>query len=668
MSEQELKLNVPLHAQQAIAAHMHKSKAESISLRALYFDTADRQLAKAEVALRLRLEGNDWVQTLKMAGGNSLTRIELNHSRPSPVLDLSLYAGTAAEPFLASLSKPLELRYETDVTRLLRKQRTRKGTVEIAYDIGCVRAGNFELPISEVEFELKSGDVAALFELSLRWLQQYRLILDVRTKSHRGDALANMYAKISHSHKNAQAKIEHQETQRFWAERKAKPYFLPKQSSATQALCLVTEECFEQIALNAAYLAEVDTAGVMTVARPEHVHQLRIGMRRLISNWRLFNKLAHLPPVDVQAEIKVHLGRFGATRDTDVMLATIVPPLEAAGMPHFDVEHYQGETATEIARDPNFQSWLIRLLEWVVTTPRSDPQKTTEPLANPAKDETAQDDAKGLKSDQEQPALTAANTDLAKASQQVIVQASQDTQVDENIAGASITTADLEGIIDTKEQHNKSLSASSAVDSNALNEAASQVNTQLSAQSQQNPAASVFASTRSLPTPASSDSASRSQSLEDDASDQFADALQDWEIIPLIPSNQNRPALRKLLETRLNKWNKGIVEHWITNDKSDIEAYHDLRKKIKRIRYGLNVYEALEAHANITAYVKRLAQAQEVFGQLNDYLTALTYFEGITHEHPEAWFAVGWLSAKLEAHKVFCDHALSLMPKRIRFA
>ena len=132
MSEQEIKLNVPALAQEAIATAMRKSKAESISLRALYFDTADRQLAKAEVALRLRLEGNDWVQTLKMAGGYSLTRIELNHSRPSPVLDLSLYAGTAAEPFLTSLTKPLELRYETDVTRLLRKQRTRKGTVEIA--------------------------------------------------------------------------------------------------------------------------------------------------------------------------------------------------------------------------------------------------------------------------------------------------------------------------------------------------------------------------------------------------------------------------------------------------------------------------------------------------------------------------------------------------------
>ena len=664
MSEQELKLNVPAHAQDAIAALMRKNRAESIVLRALYFDTADRQLAKADVALRLRLEGNDWVQTLKMAGGNSLTRIELNHSRPSPVLDLSLYAGTAAEPFLTALTKPLELRYETDVVRLQRKQRTRKGTVEIAYDIGCVRAGNLELPISEVEFELKSGDISALFELSQRWLKQYRLLLDVRTKSHRGDALANMYAKISRSHKNAQAKIEEQETNRFWAERKAKPYFLPKQSSATQALCLVTEECFEQMALNAAYLAEVDTAGVLNVARPEHVHQLRIGMRRLISNWRLFSKLAHLPPADVQAEIRVHLGRFGATRDTDVMLATIVPPLEAAGMPHFEVEHYQGETATEIARDPAFQSWLIRLLEWVVTTPRNDPPKESDEAKDSAEEsEDSTQEAAPASTPEDTPenpadlASSSSSAEIADANK-VFVLPTSSLSSETEVSSAS---ASIDGKPEVPaSQDNESQG------SEAKTELSQPTQTTASLNLSGTPA-SVFSPVRSLSAQASTPAASLSQTMDEQADEAFADALNDWEIIPLVPSNQNRPVLRKLLETRLNKWNRGIVNHWRTNDKSDIEAYHDLRKKIKRIRYGLNVYEALEAHANVTAYVKRLAQAQEVFGQLNDFSTALTYFESITEEHPEAWFAVGWLSAKLEAHKVFCDHALSLMPKRIRF-
>lgn len=156
MSEQELKLHVPQQSRAKVQKALEK--AEKISLRAMYFDTSDRQLAKAKVAIRLRQEGDKWVQTLKMAGSHSLSRIELNHHRPGPLLDLSLYAGTEAEPILTQLSKPLELRYETDVIRLFKTQSTHLGKVEIAYDTGIIRAGRLELPLYEVEFELKSGD------------------------------------------------------------------------------------------------------------------------------------------------------------------------------------------------------------------------------------------------------------------------------------------------------------------------------------------------------------------------------------------------------------------------------------------------------------------------------------------------------------------------------
>src|SRR5690606_20765716 len=146
--------------------------------------------------IRLRLEGDNWVQTLKMPGSNAVTKLELNHNRPSPVLDLSLYAGTPAQAALLKLNKPLELRYETDITRLYRRQRTRKGILEIAFDTGVIRAAELELPVSEVEFELVSGSPEAIFEVGKKWLSQYQLILDLRSKSQRGDALAQSAANI----------------------------------------------------------------------------------------------------------------------------------------------------------------------------------------------------------------------------------------------------------------------------------------------------------------------------------------------------------------------------------------------------------------------------------------------------------------------------------------
>ena len=569
MSEQELKLHVPQQSRAKVKKALEK--AEKISLRAMYFDTSDRQLAKAKVAIRLRQEGDEWVQTLKMAGSHSLSRIELNHHRPGPVLDLSLYAGTEAEAILTQLSKPLELRYETDVIRLFKTQSTRLGKVEIAYDTGVIRAGRLELPLYEVEFELKSGDIRAMFQLGQRWLKQYNLILDMRTKSHRGDALANMMARINATDPEHQLEIESQETSRFWAERKARPYSLNKNLTATQALCRLTDECIEQISSNAAYLAEVDTAGVLSVARPEHVHQLRIGIRRLLSNWKLFKGLAHLPSEELQTQIRAFLARFGATRDTDVMLDSIMPSLQKAGMPALEVDHYSGKSASDIAREAAFQGLLVQLLEWLATVPQADPSKETKETENTV-------------CETEDASTTVSSVETGKA----------DTALSQQVKTAQESPSTHTDVV---------LSTSLGI----------------------------------------------------------------AEIIPLVPSTPSAFNLRKTLEKRLNKWNKGIISHWRYHDKNDIEAYHDLRKRIKKMRYGLNVYEGLEGHADLSLYIKRLAQAQEVFGILNDHASALTYFEKITDKAPQAWFAVGYLAAQLKRLMREADEALKRLPKRISF-
>jgi inorganic triphosphatase YgiF len=134
MSEQELKLNVPVDVQVHVEKAVKRAKFSEIQLRALYFDTPSRALVRARIALRLRLEGHQWVQTLKMPGEHSLSRIEINQNRPDATLDLAIYAGTPVGDVLSSLTEPLQVCYETDVQRLMRDIRTRSGVVELAFD------------------------------------------------------------------------------------------------------------------------------------------------------------------------------------------------------------------------------------------------------------------------------------------------------------------------------------------------------------------------------------------------------------------------------------------------------------------------------------------------------------------------------------------------------
>ena len=66
--EQELKFYVPDSSRAKLEQALRRGAVTQTRLRALYFDTPLRELASQKIALRLRLEGQQWVQTLKMPG------------------------------------------------------------------------------------------------------------------------------------------------------------------------------------------------------------------------------------------------------------------------------------------------------------------------------------------------------------------------------------------------------------------------------------------------------------------------------------------------------------------------------------------------------------------------------------------------------------------------
>lgn len=370
MAEQELKLHVPKGAHAGVEKDLLRGKVTRLRLQAFYFDTPDRDLVRAKIALRLRREGEQWVQTLKMPGENALSRIEINHDRPSPELDLSVYA---AEPFaevLAKHAQTLSICYETDVQRIFRQTRTGLGVVEIALDTGLLRAGSVELPISEIEFELKRGQLAAVFALGKKWQQAHGLILDARSKSERGDRLALLNAElkiISEQKQEGQESSRRQAIAQFWAARTAENISLHPKTLAQAALAAVSAECLDQIIRNAAVLAEVDTADIYQAGGAEHVHQLRVGIRRLRSAWSFFNGIAVLPSEELRSEIKLHFAKLGGTRDDDVLKETLLPVLSAAGQPPLILDDGQTPTDTEnVALSRPFQSWLLDMLAWTV--------------------------------------------------------------------------------------------------------------------------------------------------------------------------------------------------------------------------------------------------------------------------------------------------------------
>jgi CHAD domain-containing protein len=146
----------------------------------------------------------------------------------------------------------------------------------------------------------------------------------------------------------------------------------------------------------------VDTGDLYADKRSEHVHQLRVGIRRLRSAWSFFNGLTDLPSLEARTEIKVHFAQLGGARDDDVLRELILPILRKAGQPPLVLEQaVQDNHAATTVRSVRYQSWLLEMLARVVlpSVPAASAAVKTdeEVLAKPVEQSLEQTLSKKLK-------------------------------------------------------------------------------------------------------------------------------------------------------------------------------------------------------------------------------------------------------------------------------
>src|SRR3954447_15996664 len=163
-TEVELKLRVDPDSLTALAAKpvLVAASASSEHLHAIYFDTADHRLHAQSLSLRVRREGEKFIQTLKVgdAGPSGLhRRTEWEAPVPGNKPDLSLLPGKVLREHLDGIAaSELVPAFETVVERTIRQieyGNTLDGAtaIEVAIDRGEIRAGDAVLPIAEIELE-----------------------------------------------------------------------------------------------------------------------------------------------------------------------------------------------------------------------------------------------------------------------------------------------------------------------------------------------------------------------------------------------------------------------------------------------------------------------------------------------------------------------------------
>lgn len=203
--EVELKLlidsaDVAAFRRHPLLKHYTASAPRTQQLTSIYFDTPELGLQRSAAALRVRRAGRQWIQTFK-AGGRVDAGLHQREEWESPVagpsVDLaklrelvepgSAWAEMLSDSTLADRLVPI---FTTRFRRRIWLLRSVHGDeVELALDQGAVQHGSLQMPISEIELELRGGNPGALFELALALQETISVRVGSISKAERGYAL-----------------------------------------------------------------------------------------------------------------------------------------------------------------------------------------------------------------------------------------------------------------------------------------------------------------------------------------------------------------------------------------------------------------------------------------------------------------------------------------------
>lgn len=313
------------------------------NLVSTYYDTADGSLWRRGFTLRVRERQGAHELTLKQEGGSALKRGEWTVRIENPTADIGLLPPDAPRAAIGAIGPgELQPRFLSDIERRQAEFGTGDALLEVSLDIGRIVAGERQMSVAELEFELLGGPITDMLAAVRSILQERRLVIGVRSKASRGMDLV----------------------------RDAPPAPVKATGPDLRAADTVDAAVAKVIAVTTMQLmGNLAAAGAR---QPEGVHQLRVSLRRLRSALAIF-KAPLIPRAgDLTVEARLALKRLGPARDMDVFLLETLPRVAdfnagASGLTrlHELAEERQAEAYEQVRRllaDQHFSRFILDLL------------------------------------------------------------------------------------------------------------------------------------------------------------------------------------------------------------------------------------------------------------------------------------------------------------------
>jgi triphosphatase len=349
--EVELKFQLPPGSRAILEGHptLAAASAERSHLVSTYFDTPDRALDQRGLTLRVRRDGEVRTQTVKSRSDShdvALSRSEWEWpidqdapevvwlERTNPLSNLAMAIKDRLQPvFITTISRTKRLvRLDEDTT------------VEVAFDEGTIEAGLAHEAVSELEIELKSGRVSALYQFAAELMSRAPLWLTSESKASRGWRLR------AGQSEGAQL---------------AQPPKLKRKVCASKGFRQIVGGTLGHLTANIGATLRGDAEGL---------HQSRIAIKEVRAALKLFDRyLDEDRAKRFNATLRVYAKILGATRDWDVFCLETLP----AAMPDLSNErledlHAAAEVERQLAheavavaeRSREFSELVLGLLIW----------------------------------------------------------------------------------------------------------------------------------------------------------------------------------------------------------------------------------------------------------------------------------------------------------------
>ena len=276
--EIELKFIVEPHGADTLRQQLGTLSAQHVpaaQLLNIYYETDDGWLRRHDMGLRIRGHGGRYEMTLKTAGrvvGGLHQRPEYNIDLDKPELALEkLPAGVWPDGKLpADLAARVKPLFSTDFYREKWLVAHGESRIEIAFDLGEVKAGGFQEPIGELELELLEGRVEDVLALAGDLLASGVLRQGSLSKAARGYHLAKgnpereiKSAALAADNAGLEAALAHwQYHEELWlrGNKAAKQEVIRAVGVIQDALAGEHEMAAEQLAQVSAVIADADRA------------------------------------------------------------------------------------------------------------------------------------------------------------------------------------------------------------------------------------------------------------------------------------------------------------------------------------------------------------------------------------------------------------------------